>query len=363
MVIFMKKTKKRIYVCHTFYHVYVTLLKEFALPKEELGWADIVLSKLSNDFGDMKLRLEKSGLFQAVYELDEKRYDYFPHLIPYREDKGNIVAHLWNRMIFTKKYPKALEPFMYINFKEYEDIYVFCDSDPIGFYLNYKRIPYHALEDGLDCLKYLDAARYDNRGHFRLKAFLSSLNLIFIQNGYGKYCMDMEINDKSCLKYDCPKYKVVPRKPLEKQLSKEAKEQIVKVFVPAADELLLELKKAPKENGFVLLLTQPLCELAVREKMFKDIIATYCGNSYVVLKPHPRDELDYKKAFPECTVIEGKFPIEVLNFLPDVHFNLAISVFTTALDTVDFVDEKINLGADFMDAYEAPEKHHFNDKI
>ncbi len=355
--------QERIYVCHTFYHIYVTLLKEFNLPKEEQGKAEIVLSKLSTQFDDMKERLEKSGLFAHVHELDEKRFDYFPHLHKYREDKGNIVFNLWNRMIFTKKYPKALEPFMAIDFKKYKDIYVFCDSDPVGFYLSYKKIPYHALEDGLDCLKYLDAARYDNRGHFKLKAFLSSLNLIFIQNGYGKYCIDMEINDKDCLKYDCPKYKVVPRKGLELALKDEDKQKLLEVFMPKAKELVEKLSKAPKENGFVLLLTQPLCELKVREKIFRDIIERYCGKAHVVMKPHPRDELDYAALFPECTVISGKFPIEVLNFLPGVHFDKAISVFTTALDTVDFVDEKINLGADFMDEYEAPEKHHFNDKI
>ena len=88
---------------------------------------------------------------------------------------------------------------MPVDFRNYRDIYVFCDSDPIGYYLNWKKIPYHALEDGLDCIYYYDTARYDNRGHFRLKAFLASLNLIFIQNGYSKYCVDMEVNNTSIL--------------------------------------------------------------------------------------------------------------------------------------------------------------------
>ena len=44
----------RIYVCHTFYHLYISFLKEFALPKEEKGNATVVLSKMSNDFGEIK---------------------------------------------------------------------------------------------------------------------------------------------------------------------------------------------------------------------------------------------------------------------------------------------------------------------
>ena len=32
-----------------------------------------------------------------------------------------------------------------------------------------------------------------------MKALLASWNLIFIQNGWGKYCIDMEVNDISVL--------------------------------------------------------------------------------------------------------------------------------------------------------------------
>lgn len=43
----------RIYVCHTYYHVYVTFLKELNLPKEMRGQAVLVLSKMSNDFEEI----------------------------------------------------------------------------------------------------------------------------------------------------------------------------------------------------------------------------------------------------------------------------------------------------------------------
>ena len=36
--------KDRIYVCHTFYHVYITFLKEMNLPKEEQGKATLAVS-------------------------------------------------------------------------------------------------------------------------------------------------------------------------------------------------------------------------------------------------------------------------------------------------------------------------------
>ena len=76
----MKESRKkhpRIYVCHTYYHVYITFLKELKLPKERQGQAVLMLSRMSNDFEDLKSRVEATGLFREVVEFDEKREDYF----------------------------------------------------------------------------------------------------------------------------------------------------------------------------------------------------------------------------------------------------------------------------------------------
>lgn len=183
------KTKSRIYVCHTFYHVYVAVLKEMKLarntPAGDYRKADIALSAISTNFENLGDRLAETGIFHEVIALDEKREDFFPELAKYRKNYSNIVRHMVNRMIFTKKLAKCEIPYMrVIDFAAYEDIYVFCDSDPIGYYLNYRHLYYHAVEDGLDCLKNLDDAYVANHGHFKLKTLFSRLNLIFIMNGW-----------------------------------------------------------------------------------------------------------------------------------------------------------------------------------
>ena len=48
-----------IYVCHTYYHVFVTMLKELNKPVEERGKATLVLSRMSNDFEDFKAKFKK----------------------------------------------------------------------------------------------------------------------------------------------------------------------------------------------------------------------------------------------------------------------------------------------------------------
>lgn len=356
--------KERIYVCHTYYHVYVACLKELYRPKEMRGQASLVLSTMSNDFGSLKERAGQSGLFEAVYLFYEKEDVFFPQLQKYHKDRGNIVLNMLARIRYTKLLGKLQEPFVPVNFKEYREIFVFCDSDPIGYYLSYKKIYYHAVEDGLNCIQYYDTARYDNKGHFALKAWMSAHNLIFIQNGYGKYCLDMEINDKSVVPFPCEKYIEQPRARLVEHLSEEDKNILIHLFIENMDELQQKLECGASDK--ILVLSEPLCSLDVRKQIFSDIIETYGEidgkRGQILIKPHPRDVLDYEKAFPEHIVLNGLFPMEILNFIPGLRFKRVISVLTVP-NGISFAEEVLFLGEDFLDRYEAPELHRQNEHL
>ncbi|MBO4808947.1 MAG: lipooligosaccharide sialyltransferase [Lachnospiraceae bacterium] len=354
--------KERIYVCHTYYHVYVTLLKELALPKEKRGEATLVLSKMSNDFETIDERISATGVFEDIIAFDEKRDDFFPELAKYRKDKGNIVFNMISRMIFTRKYAKLEEQFVPVDFSDYKYIYIFSDSDPVGYYLNQKKIYYHAVEDGLDCIANFDQARFGNRGHFDLKAKLSKkYNFIFVENGYGKYCLDMEVNDISKIEYPCPYYIEKPRKELVDRLTDEDKEIILKAFLRNRDELEHVLTNTDEGKDRILILTEPLCTLDVREQIFRDIIDMYKDQGVIVIKPHPRDVLDYRELFKEYPIIDGTVPMEMLNFFP-ARFSKVVAVFTE-LSGIKFADEKIRLGEDFMDKYEDPMIHRYAERI
>ena len=356
--------KERIYVCHTFYHVYVACLKELALPLEKQGKATLVLSTMSNDFGNLMERAEQSPLFEEVVLFEEKEDTFFPELKKYHTDRGNLLLNMLARMRYTKLLGKLQEPYVPVDFRQYQDIYVFCDSDPIGYYLSYRKIYYHAVEDGLDCIRYYDTARYDNRGHFEFKAWMAARNFIFIQNGYGKYCLDMEVNDISVLPYPWSKYKDVPRQGLVERLTQRDKDILIRLFVEDMDTLLRQLQQGEKDK--VLVLSEPLCDLTVRRQIFSDIIRDYTvidgRQAQVLIKPHPRDVLDYRKEFPQHIVLDGKFPMEILNYIPGLSFRRVVSVFTVP-NGILFADEILFLGEDFMDRYEAPELHRQNEQI
>jgi hypothetical protein len=363
-----KKTKTRIYVCHTFYHVYVSILKEMKLERKqqtEYKKADIALSKLSTDFENLDKRLEATGIFGKVITLDERREETFPELAKYRANYSNIVKHLVNRMIFTKRLAKCEAPYMdCVGFENYEDVYVYCDSDPIGYYLNYRHIYYHAVEDGLDCLKNLDDAYVANQGHFKIKAWFSRHNLIFIMNGWGKYCLDMEVNDIEKVPGECPRLKEVPRKPMEEALTSAQKELMLKTFIDDYDNLKKQLVNSEGDRELAMYLSEgyPRDEELLK-RICLDIIEQHLKGYKVIIKPHPMDKVDYKALCPDAVVLKGRFPVEVLNFIEGFHIKKAVAVVSTAMANMDFVEEKLNLGVSFWDNYEAPEKHRFNQKI
>ena len=366
----MKKGKvsdneSRIYVCHTYYHVYITFLKELKLRGEGKAAvkADLVLSKMSNNFEDLKSRVEKTGLFGRVIEFDEKREDFVPELARWRKGGRGFLGNLYNRIQFTRRYARLEAPYVPVDFRKYKDVYVYCDSDPIGYYLNQNRIYYHALEDGLNCLKNFDAARYDNRGNFRLKAFLSMyLNLIFVQNGYGRYCLDMEVNDISAIRYPCPRYIQQPRQELVDRLTEADRELILQAFIRDKAALERQIAESDKVGDKILILTDPLCTLDVREQIFRDIIERYQTEGTIFLKPHPRDVLDYRKLFPEYPQFDATIPMEMLNFFPGLRFKKVVAVLTE-IRAIQFADEVVRLGEDFMDAYEDPLIHRQNEQI
>ena len=52
----------------------------------------------------------------------------------------------------------------------------------------------------------------------------------------------------------------------------------------------------------------------------------------------------------------------MLNFIPDISFKKVIAVFTELSD-ISFAETKVRLGEEFMDRFEDPAIHRYNDKL
>jgi hypothetical protein len=370
--------KDRVYICHTYYHAYIACVKELVARHGDGGQADIILSTMSNDFGNLKERLEKSRLFHRVFIYHEQQDTTSEEVMSYHRDRGNIILNLLQRITYTRLLGQLQEDYIPTDLSEYRDVYVFCDSDPIGYYLNYKKIRYHAVEDGLNSGKLDDQARIANRGAWPLKKAMAKMGLIFIESGYSRYCIDYEVNDIS-VNHMPPKNIVeVPRKELNDRLTREDHAVLVDIFLENKERVVSQLLgteapefrspgtdpqyrqtsgyTAPASRPQVMILTEPLCEMDVRKRLFGDIIDMYKADNRVIIKPHPRDVLDYEKEFPDTVVVRDKFPMEVLGDIEGFMVDKVISVITQ-MDNTYFAKEIVYLGLDFLDKYENPEIH------
>lgn len=363
---FMKlnKVMNRVYICHTFYHVYVATMRELNLRKKNNNSsvesiedrATLILSTMSNNFGSMKERAEKSGVFEQVLFFDEKEDVTSDEVMAYHKDKGNIVLNLLQRIKYTKLLGKLQEEYVPVDLGNFRDVYVFCDSDPIGYYLNYKKIRYHALEDGLNSGKLDNQAMLANLGAWPLKKFMAKLGLIFIESGYSKYCIDYIVNDIS-VNFNPPSNIVEsPFDDMWNTLTEDDHDIMAQIFVEDLDELKRELVDKGCDKPKAMLLTEPLCELKVRKQLFGDIIEKYSKDYNVIVKPHPRDLLDYRKEFPDVVVLNGRFPMEVINDIKDLQVDKLISIITQA-DGVRFAKQVEYLGMEFLDKYEDASVH------
>jgi len=182
-----------------------------------------------------------------------------------------------------------------------------------------------------------------------------------VQDGYGKYCIDMEVNDLSVIQHPYSKYVEVKRQELVDRLTPEEKDLILRVFVRDLDTLKRQIRESLGQDK-IMILTEPLCDLKTRERLFRDLITEYEKEGHIYIKPHPRDELDYKTLFAEYPQIDGTVPMEMLNFFDGFRVKKIVSVFTE-LDEIKFADEMIRLGPDFMDKYEPHEMHNQTEVI
>lgn len=340
----------RVYICHTYYHVYVSLLKELNNDNDKNIKTDIVLSKMSTNFKNLRTHLEKSGIFNNVFEMDERNANELLGGEINRYSSSNLLVKLIWQIKSTRLIAKRLCKFIDIDFSKYDEIFVYVDGDPIGHYLNYKKIKYCAVEDSLDIMKYYDSFR--DQKYFRLKRILASLGLIFMGYGFSRYAVGMEVNDRK-LSYS-PKKKTIElsRKMLVENLNEHDRMLIYNIFM---SEYKINSNKTTSGKTAILVAQsfypEIIEQIDQQIRLYRDLINKYCEGFIIYIKPHPRDIFDYGQYFKDCIILEKYFPIEVLNFSDKLYFDRAITVNSASIDAINFVGEKIIVGPEFLDKY------------
>ncbi len=329
----------KLYVCSTYYHILITMVK--ALLSKECF--DLYLFNGISGYENLIDKIERTDCFDNIYIYDQLR------IRDATLSKNFIEKILFNR----RRLKRAVEKYSTLDFRQYSDIYIYSDHSSLGKYMVLKDIKFHLIEDALDFFKYFDRYYSVHPNDYTpgtLRYFLRK-NIAYLQWGMSEAVLDIEVNDKDGIKIPTDKVIEVPRKKMFDALDKAQKLLIYNTF---ASEKHIDRK----EQKSVLICTQPLFKdkfvLSVEEqgKVFDKAVKEFTDRGYfVVIKPHPRDEMDYMPIIKKygCGYIDRTLPSEVLNFDPNIHYDIAASITSTSINFLDFAEEKIFLGHEFIE--------------
>ena len=308
-----------LYICTTYYHVYITLLKQLL----QLTPADLVICDDLATGQELSSRINSTGLFRNCWYVETKK---FP------EDFGRGKL---DRILFQhKRRYRLLDPLLPFRVHEYENVYIYHDGTPLGLFLNDARKPYHLIEDSLNFYQFF---RNTPQGKLmqphNIKYWLRKvLNSGYFPLGESRFVLDIEVNNGRALQIPNQNVVVVPRADIEYKLSEECKRCLFKIFD------LPEFSCEKTGKGYALILTEPLfrdgqldsieSQMDIYKKVLNQIEAKGC---IPVIKPHPRDSADYTVL--KATMLNSYFPVELLA-LGSQCFEMVVSVSSSALTAI-----------------------------
>ena len=198
-----------------------------------------------------------------------------------------------------------------------DDVEIYGHGHTQFSYMFYEYENAYLIEDGLANYRKLESNFISNR----LLNFLG-LYIKGSKSGYGTH----ENIKKVYLTYEgfcdvSSKAEIIDLNALWENLSLEDHLKILKIF-----------NFSNLENIDVLLITQAfsednLMDLNEEMRIYSEIVEKYPN---IIIKPHPREVKDYSKIFPDNTVLDKHFPVELL-VLMGIKIEKTVTISSTAV--------------------------------
>lgn len=316
---------KKIYICYTYYHLYVSLLESFYLKNSESYL--IITDHIPNAI-KLKKRIEESNIFREVYYVEDLKLKK----IIYR----NPLYCICYRIILSKLF-KLKNNELYQNFKKDTNIEInmFLDSTTTSHFYMYNFKNNYLLEDGT--LIYYPRKMV-------LKDYLYKILLIPQRVGKDNRIKKIKVQNPEKLPNDIRgKGEQLTLTLYEKNLTYKQKE--ILFFIFSFNE-----KKIDNKKNRCLLLTQPLSEMKLVSEEEKIEIYTKIIKEFstyeIYLKKHPKDTTDYPF---NIEMLDKNFPIELIKLLPNKFFEKIVAIESSAINNLKDIAECINLGFEIND--------------
>ncbi len=331
----------KVYVCGTLYHVFISTLKSI----EHKGMESLlIVNDHTPNLDSIAGKLVEHGFFS----------DYL--LVPFIK----IDNHQYRKRILRKLFLRNKFIISYV--EKNSDIksrYEFIRKSEINLYYNlglssvyflirFKKNIFNQVEDGFRNYNPL----VNNLKAFKRKYILNT------PQGEGRdpqiKTIEVQYPEKlpGIVKH---KGRKLDLHGLVNKLSEENRQILLDIFSQGHKFNISGNKK-------VILITQPLSEDGLVDEeykinLYKQILKDHAAGYVIYVKAHPREKTDYKilKDF-EIIEIPRNFPLEILNFFPDIVFEKGITIFSGALDNLKNINERIFLGRDFDKKLQVPQR-------
>ncbi len=326
-----------IYIVVTYYHLLISIIKNI----KNKGNNDLIIygdTKDNNiiDNATVINKLKKSKIFRNMYVIDRRSdfVGYKDYSFGYQLKRIFVINNL-KRYLLNK-----------VQLDMYDNIVIFNDITSIGKCINKMKLKYILLEDGLDCYK-------NNKKIVEIKNPIKKIVKKFL---YGSYQLGESKNIKY-IEVNCAEgvflkgKKIIENNKMQmfNALSTKEKKEIFDLFIN---------EKFDYSRCYNLLITQPLFQDGIvksEEKqisVYKKIISEYCNSSKVIIKCHPREDIDYMSAFVNVILLNGNFPLEVLTLNDNIKFKNVITISSTSIDMIKNCENKIRLDWSWLEQYE-----------
>lgn len=318
-------TEVNVYVCHTYYHLYVAMVLSYRDHQEKKDPL-IVLSLTRNvlDPGIVE-QTGKHGWYRFLDLTDQQLFN--------RLDKASSLRKLGLNLFLKSVYPRLSPGAKLIPKNRVSTLYLFNDFHYLCRYLvRTMATRVILLEDGYNNYRPVEQT---------LKVRTKQLLGIHPPYGWNPRIAEIRVRRPEKLPHALRhKGRALDFEHRLKTLPEPVRKRIVNTFLPFPPEAVQEPS--------VLILTQPLYDfgrvtLDEHRTIYGTIVDFFQAKGWnICLKPHPSDRVRYDFGSAKPMMIPTYFPAEILNE-SRTWFTLAVGVSTTAIFNLSCTGRNINL--------------------
>ncbi|NNE33122.1 MAG: hypothetical protein HKN40_12220 [Winogradskyella sp.] len=324
---------KGLFVITSVYHILLSIL---LIEERKLKNSILVIVKITPNIESLVHSLKKTDWFDDVIIMaGRKEQKQLAGKFTYTLNRKKIVKLIDQKNSKLNNLKNGIDNF---------DVYI-CSPDSAKNYFIYKYKNHNIfmLEDGLKT--------YVTKSPSISKKIIGKLVNRPMVNGFDNRITKVFASNPN----DLPEALKVKSEKLNwkttlKNLGQEKLDTLSLAFLPDTDLNTESLFPTDKTKSIIL--TQTLNEDGVIEHeqekidICKDFV-NQAQTDIIYIKPHPRELTDYKSIFnlnDKVVVLPKLFPAELLNLHPNLKFKKAFTAFSTAIDNLEQVEEKIILG-------------------